>query len=136
MVTGKVTTPVAFTAELSETITTTGITTLVNDFVITTIGGGYDKTTGVFTAPVSGVYVFMATAAPGEDGKRLRVNMKCKDVIIAFMFAKDENSCSCHTVVRLAVGEEVYVETYDEEYTFAGPGPTSFSGMLLQPELQ
>ena len=128
--------PVAFTAELSDDTTTTGITTLVNEVVITTIGGGYDNTTGVFTAPVSGVYVFMATATPGQDGETLQVAIMCKDAIIAFMFAKDRNSCSCHAVVRLAVGDQVYLETYDEECTFSGPGLTSFSGMLLQPKLQ
>ena len=135
-VTEKVTTPIAFTAKLEADLTTTSVTTLVAQKVITNIGGGYDNTTGVFTAPVSGTYAFMATAAPlSQDGKRFRVDIMHKHQKIAFMFAENGFSCSCHAVVRLAVGHQVYLETYEEECTFRGVGPTSFSGMLLQPEL-
>ena len=135
-VTGKVTTPIAFTAELEADLTTTSKTTLVTNSVITNIGGGYDNTTGVFTAPVSGTYAFMATAATvSQNGKRLRVDMKHKNQIIAFMFAKNGFSCSCHAVVQLAVGQKVLLETYEEECTFSGGGRTGFSGMLLQPDL-
>ena len=85
---------------------------------------------------MSGTYAFVATAATvSQDGKRLRVDMKHKDKKIAFMFAKNGFSCSCHAVVRLAVGQKVFLETYEEECTFKGNGPTSFSGMLLQPDL-
>lgn len=135
-VTGKVTTPIAFTAWLEANLTTTSVTTLVAKKVITNIGGGYDNKTGVFTAPVSGTYAFMATAAPPiQDGKRLRVGIRHKNQNIAFMFAKNGFSCSCHAVARLAVGQKVYLETYKEECAFKGDGPTSFSGMLLQPDL-
>ena len=128
--------PIAFTAKLEADLTTTSRTTLVAKKVITNIGGGYDNTTGVFTAPVSGTYAFMATAAPlKQDGKRFRVGMKHKDQIIAFMFAENGFSCSCHAVVRLAVGQKVHLETCAEECAFSGDGPTSFSGMLLQPDL-
>ena len=134
---GKLTTPVAFHAELDKTVTIRTARVLFMKNIITNIGDGYNGQTGVFTAPVSGTYCFMATANPGKEGAVSRFEMILDDQCIAYIWSKDYTSCSCHTAVKVSAGQKVFLRTYDDEepYQFCGPGPTSFSGMLLQPDL-
>lgn len=49
---------VAFTATLSQSQSFTTVATLVFSNILTNIGGGYNAVTGIFTAPLGGVYVF------------------------------------------------------------------------------
>lgn len=50
---------VAFTATRTQSQSFTTETTLVFSNALTNIGGGYSAVTGVFTAPLGGVYVFI-----------------------------------------------------------------------------
>ena len=105
--------------------------------IITNIGDGYNGQTGVFKAPVSGTYCFMATANPGKEGAVSRAEMVLDDQRIAYVWCEGNTSCSCHAAVKVSAGQKVCLRTYDgeESYRFFGPGTTSFSGMLLQPDL-
>lgn len=50
---------VAFTATRNQSLLFSAGTTLVFSYALTNIGGGYNAVTGVFTAPLGGVYVFI-----------------------------------------------------------------------------
>lgn len=77
------------------------------------IGGGYDAGNGVFTAPLSGVYVFQWTTVVTElvstetvlvvDGKRRALN-KCNSN------KANNDSCTKITIVKLAPGERVWIK--------------------------
>ena len=127
--------PVAFHAELDRNVTTRTEKNLFMRDVITNIGGGYNGQTGMFTAPVSGTYCFMATASP-LPGKFSRAEIVSNSTGLAYLWCEDDASCTCHTTVKLLEGQKVSLRSCgEEENKFSGPGNTSFSGMLLQPDL-
>ncbi|XP_052087391.1 cerebellin-2-like [Mytilus californianus] len=55
---------------------------VVYDTVTTNLGGGYDKSTGVFTAPVVGLYYFTWTVL-AYVGKSFYTQLKLNDVVVA-----------------------------------------------------
>ena len=50
--------------------------TLVFDKVAVNAGGGYDARTGMFTAPVSGIYSFFLTQMSSEGGPELWLSIR------------------------------------------------------------
>lgn len=112
--------------------------TIVFDVAKTNVGNGYNHFTGVFTAPRTGVYVFvwvirMATA---EHSTELVID---NDVFGAtFLRAKggDDGSVSGTVVAQVSTGQAVYVRIHS---TYVGDGAIhtnthgqpSFSGWLL-----
>ncbi|KAK7506694.1 hypothetical protein BaRGS_00002169 [Batillaria attramentaria] len=61
-------TKVAFNARLTGPTDFTGESTIIFDAVDLNQGGGYDKLTGIFTAPVNGLYVFSLKIAHTPPG--------------------------------------------------------------------
>ncbi|XP_070209010.1 paramyosin-like isoform X2 [Littorina saxatilis] len=134
---GKVGVQVAFNCALTKTVTTVGQETLICEDVIFSVGGGYDNQTGIFTAPVSGLYCFMATSSPCDDDVRkaafLWIVLENKD--IAFLSAFGKGKCTAHGAVQVNAGQQVWLKTLGvRQYTFNGAS-TFFTGMLVQAEL-
>ena len=116
---------------------------LVFDTVITNQNGAYSKFTGIFTAPVSGLYCFLYT---------LRVHCHSSSLSSPFEIVRNnnvegsiffaENGCNIqatltgNAIIHVNQGDEVYVRTHA---TFAADfdiysdtyGKSSFAGWLI-----
>ena len=128
---------VAFTADLSKTVITTKEGSLVCDHVLTNIGNGYNKETGVFTAPVEGTYLFLLTLAADckNSASTAKALIMLGDRIIGIAYCKGSNWSTGHAVAEIDSGEKVWLKVDgDAKYSF-GESWTTFSGMLLQPKL-
>ena len=112
--------------------------TIIFDKVITNVGGGYHNHTGIFTAPVSGVYVFSfdLLVSPGEyehfdivqDGKYITTGLAHATGGSVY------DSMSRTVVLRCSQGSEVWVRigggTHGTGKIYGGDY-TSFSGWLV-----
>ncbi|KAL8602039.1 hypothetical protein ACOMHN_007309 [Nucella lapillus] len=131
-------TQVGYSAVLTQTVTTSSREhTLICDNVITNEGGGYDGGTGVFTAPVTGTYLFLAYASPADPGgeKAAGLYIVLDGVVTGGLSSKGMSCSTGHIVVKMTSGQKMWLRTWgDREYTF-GVGWTQFSGMLLQAEV-
>ncbi|XP_066550283.1 complement C1q tumor necrosis factor-related protein 3 isoform X2 [Amia ocellicauda] len=111
--------------------------TLVYKNLFTNIGNAYNPTTGIFTAPVKGVYDFSFSAFKNSGevmGVMLYKNGK-RIVIVYDNNPQDtQDSGSNRAVLQLDVGDQVYLrlypnaQIYDNENNF-----NTFTGVLLFP---
>ena len=132
---------IAFHAILVSSIQgTTGGQTIVFNQVDTNLGGGYSNTTGVFTAPVAGTYVFSLTfymyypsssyASYGElyimqnNVQSIRVRLRLDNSV-------NEGTASGTTVLSLNKGDHVYVQASYANMYILGGKMSFFSGFLL-----
>ncbi|XP_063397261.1 heavy metal-binding protein HIP-like [Mytilus trossulus] len=106
---------VAFYAQLTTIETNVGMHhPIVFDHVILNIGKGYNKFTGAFTAPVSGIYVFTFTLYPNRDSS-IAVNIFKNNEVIAQSFIEMTSGMISGTtpiaVVDMNVGDAAFVRT-------------------------
>jgi len=109
---------------------------IVYDEVITNVGGGYHIHTGVFTAPVSGVYVFsFDTMFEPGDSQFLSIVHDGLGILQAYGHGAGETryiTTSRTVVLQVNQGEDVWIRK-----DFDGPGRvhgwrhSSFSGWML-----
>ena len=99
-------------------------------------GGAYDKTSGVFTAAVDGMYLF-SIFCHSSDAKTLVLAGKVDGVTMSVCvsepaFAGEDDSGGNMFVTHLTKGQRVWVETYEVSDVSIYPSFTSFSGVLIQ----
>ncbi|XP_076468296.1 uncharacterized protein LOC143299074 [Babylonia areolata] len=109
--------------------------TLICGDVISSVGGGYDTDTGVFTAPLPGLYCFLATTSPRMEDVMKRAVLhivldgEWKGVVVSY----GKSMSTGHIVVKMKAGQRVWLRSWvGAEYTFGGGWVTSFTGMLVQ----
>ncbi|XP_049595844.2 uncharacterized protein [Syngnathus scovelli] len=110
-------------------------TTLIFSKVFTNIGRAYDETSGVFTAPVDGIYVFSFTAADFLKGY-MGVTLYCnRQPIVSSLDLNDHGGYASATngvLIPLEAGDRVRLSLpasyrlYDDMRSFS-----VFSGFLL-----
>jgi hypothetical protein len=110
---------------------------IVFDHVETNIGNGYNSHHGVFTAPVSGVYLFYSSILSNNNGEvwcQIVVNGSYKASIYTRGTDGRHDQGSLAIIVYLHQGDDVAVQNlandhaiYSDSYIYS-----TFSGVLLQ----
>ncbi|XP_045211430.2 collagen alpha-2(VIII) chain-like [Mercenaria mercenaria] len=128
---------VAFTAGLSRSILhAPAYHNIIFDRVETNIGNGYDSLTGVFTAPVSGTYVFY-TSILVYNGREVFCRIVVNGVNMANTYGRGTDNRldqgSQAVIVQLQKGHQVAVQNkVDDDAIFGNQDIyTTFSGFLL-----
>ncbi|XP_062616266.1 uncharacterized protein LOC134277974 [Saccostrea cucullata] len=96
---------------------------VIFDVIKTNVGGGYNGHSGMFTAPVAGIYVFTWTIYTGNHG-RCGFGIYVNDNIMGSTFgetddvAGDYDSDSGTIAVALNAHDDVYIRTLEACTTF------------------
>ncbi|KAL7375362.1 hypothetical protein ABVT39_016146 [Epinephelus coioides] len=105
--------------------------------VFSNSGNGYDQNTGIFTAPVNGLYFFSFSTYGYNTHDMGAILMKNGDRQISTYdkpSADGSDSSSNAVVLQLVAGDKVYMELWDNGRVFDNlNGHTTFSGFLVFP---
>ncbi len=104
------------------------------DKVIINTQNGYNPTTGIFTAPVAGVYQFSYTVM-SQAGKHLSVYLSHNDIKQQRTWLKGSNfeTGTANNILNLKKGDQVAVKS-EGSYTIHSDSTnlySSFSGYLI-----
>ncbi|KAK3109087.1 hypothetical protein FSP39_022719, partial [Pinctada imbricata] len=108
---------------------------IVYDKVITNTGNGYNKTTGIFTCPVSGTYVFTWSAMSRTQKQYCysHIYHNGHKLMMTYSFEAnggDHEVASNTMVLSLKLDDRVWIGTITCYYGFGYPY-TGFSGWKL-----
>ena len=125
---------VAFTTGVKSSSSTWNSGTLIFNSVILNVGNGYNPSTGVFTSPVAGTYVFYVTAV--ESIKQdLRVDIVLNSVSKVRTMGYSDAAYQTGTnmvVLNLQKGDSVWVMYNDGTGYWTQTVPaTTFTGFLI-----
>ena len=130
-------TEVAFTAELTHVLTDVPVHSIIKfDHLIHWTGTTYDVSTGVFTCPTSGLYLFSVFIEANTAGTEAQVHLIKEGG--AYMSAVSEGSVDSEDdtggnvcLISVNKGERVWVETYGNDKQSIWHTFTTFSGVLI-----
>jgi hypothetical protein len=86
---------------------------IIFEKTFTNEGTGYDTSTGIFTAPVGGLYQFDVHSCP-DKGKHTYLGLVLEGNVIAAHAYDADNTCGCNTfgtVIIVKSGEKVWVKS-------------------------
>ncbi|KAK3100753.1 hypothetical protein FSP39_024712, partial [Pinctada imbricata] len=129
----------SFLAHLSEMVSIETPTVLVFDTVITNLGNHYNHTSGIFTVPANGTYVFLWKILVLSGGLRteLCVNEIAQSAIYNDPSDKNMASATGFAVIQVVVGDSVFIRAgqFDRHDTVSlsstGYDYSSFAGYIL-----
>ncbi|XP_045191033.2 heavy metal-binding protein HIP-like [Mercenaria mercenaria] len=133
---------VAFTAYLDHQIKELNPgTTIKCNQIISNYGNGYNKFTGIFTAPISGTYFTTFTIQAGVKKTNVRLLKDGQNVVGAVVHADPysdsyrQTMASNSAVINLTAGQSLWLETiYDHDaelFSLEGYRYVTFTGFLL-----
>ena len=135
----------AFYATLSvDVVFETGAQTILFDNDKINEGGHYNVTTGIYTAPIPGIYqFFLYSRSTPKANFHLRVDgsvyMNTIENYLDEAEDADGEADGASVIVRLQAGQKVYVTTGNLPYTVVGNTDgiyTLFGGYLLFPDTE
>nr|XP_057937040.1 complement C1q tumor necrosis factor-related protein 3-like [Doryrhamphus excisus] len=133
-------THVAFSAALVSTTDWTHVgpfntdTTLVFKRVVTNVGNGYDVNTGIFTAPVKGIYFIIFTASVGNSGAMNAAVLKNGVNMFAVYDTRGTHGSATNGMtLELEAGDKLWVTLWVNKSTFDQSRLSTFSGFLIEP---
>jgi len=132
----RIETPVAFFATLTSYIQHAGRNqTIVFDRVVTNVGNAYNSHVGVFTAPVSGIYVFSVSLL-GYPGHTNVYELYKNDVLLSNIFLwtpviGQYESTSQTSVLQLNKGDDVTLRNRFVDEILHGDNYSTFAGFLV-----
>lgn len=129
---------VAFTAKVTQWMTSQNGQTFVFPYIITNVGGGYNGNTGVFTAPRDGVYVFFCKISASINDYdmlfdfTLNGSTKTQNLVYG-RSANPYRTSSNSIVLQLRHADRVWIKMSEggKHYNYGAGGDQTFSGYLL-----
>ncbi|XP_052057978.1 collagen alpha-2(VIII) chain-like [Mytilus californianus] len=128
----KKTTP-AFSAILTKPQSLGVKDTIKFDKVVTNIQKGYNPSSGIFTAPLAGVYQFSSTVMT-YSGQKLVVHLWYNNVKMSGVWLKGSahESATINMVLQLQEGDQVTIKSRESNKVYSDSDNfTSFSGYLI-----
>lgn len=125
--------PIAFTALLSSNVKQDDV--IVFDHVVSNLGNGYDNGSGIFTAPVNGVYMFMVSFLVDDGYVNIHLLKNDQEYVRGYAAKYHlEESGFVQTVLKLSLGDQVTVRMIQGNYTgcLRGDYYTSFAGLMIE----
>ncbi|XP_062574666.1 multimerin-2-like [Saccostrea cucullata] len=127
---------VGFTASVTSSDSTWNSGTLVFPSVMTNKGNGYNLSTGIFTAPTAGIYVFFVNVQSYNTQTiyvDIVLNGSAKVRTMAWSNGNDSYDSGPNMVVlSIQKGDAVWVKRHSGKGYYSNPGAvTTFSGFLL-----
>ncbi|XP_071171994.1 heavy metal-binding protein HIP-like [Mytilus edulis] len=122
--------PIGFYAMLSKSLTISGFSTVVFDKVFTNTGDAYDSKTGIFRAPVKGLYYFDCSFLSLGTPLHL-ILMKNNNRLTYGHSFSSHDADSISGTLQLAIGDKVFVQHYPTGSEVLYHSYSSFTGYLI-----
>uniref|UniRef100_A0AAX7U2B0 C1q domain-containing protein n=1 Tax=Astatotilapia calliptera TaxID=8154 RepID=A0AAX7U2B0_ASTCA len=109
--------------------------TMIYDHTFVNIGNAYSPVTGVFTAPVSGVYFFTIFSLSGGEHAIRLLFYKNNEVILHIHDHRSDDTADNGgnaAFLQLQQGDTVYVRLKEGTHVYKSRTGTTFSGFLVK----